>query len=148
MTKAELRRCKSLSARQLRRNSKCEAALQTEKKPVVRSLTKAELRHCKGLSERQLKRNSKCKVELQAEKKPAIRKVAVVKSLSKADQRRCKKMSYSQLVRNKDCAALLQRELIAGERTKHRSEPKRATKTHRKADTSRQSRQKGATHRS
>jgi len=71
----------------------------------------------------------------------------VVKSLSKADQRRCKKMSYSQLLRNKDCAALLQRELNAVERTAH-SGLKKATTKHRKADTSRQSRQKGARHRS
>jgi hypothetical protein len=56
-------------------------------------------------------------------------------------------MSYSQLLRNKDCAALLQRELNAVERTAH-SGPKKATTKHRKADTSRQSRQKGARHRS
>ena len=73
LTKAELRHCKGLTRRQLRRDSKCKAALQAEKKPVVQKpaqakpLSKAEQRRCQKMSYSQLLRNKACAAMLQRE---------------------------------------------------------------------------------
>lgn len=71
--KSELKRCKGLSQRQLKRNSKCQAALKAEKKAAARkaqpakSLSKAETRRCKKMSYSQLLRNKDCAALLQRE---------------------------------------------------------------------------------
>src|ERR1043165_8995142 len=58
-----LRWCKTLSHRQLRRNSKCTALMKQQQRQSHHELSRKEqktLRWCKTLSHRQLKRNSKC----------------------------------------------------------------------------------------
>jgi hypothetical protein len=73
LTKAELRRCKSLSHHQLRRNSKCQAALRseraakTENHHPAKAMSKAELRRCHRMSYRQLLQHKDCAELLQSE---------------------------------------------------------------------------------
>jgi hypothetical protein len=70
LTKAELRRCKSLSHHQLRRNSKCQAALRSERAArthPAKTMTKAELRRCHRMSYRQLLQHQDCAALLQSE---------------------------------------------------------------------------------
>src|SRR5690349_12072058 len=60
LTKAELRHCKSLTSRQLRRDGKCKAALQTEvkvRKSPAKVLSKTETRRCRTMTYHQLLRN-------------------------------------------------------------------------------------------
>jgi hypothetical protein len=73
LSKAELKRCKGLSSRELKRNSKCRTALQAEKKPSAhkskpaKSLSKAETRRCQKMNYQQLLKNADCAALLQRE---------------------------------------------------------------------------------
>lgn len=72
LTKAELRRCKSLTHRQLLRNRKCEAALRAARpdkadKHPAKAMSKAELRRCHKMTYRQLLSHRDCAAQLQRE---------------------------------------------------------------------------------
>jgi hypothetical protein len=74
LTKAELRRCKRLTHRQLLRNRKCEAALRTKEtktakadKHPAKAMSKAELRRCHNMNYRQLLSHRDCAAQLQRE---------------------------------------------------------------------------------
>lgn len=76
LTKAELRRCKALSHREIRRNGKCKAALQRDQKPTARkapavaAMSKAQTRRCRSMTYTQLLRNRECAALLQRELGP------------------------------------------------------------------------------
>lgn len=72
-SKAELKRCKGLTSRQLKHNSKCQTALKADKKSTkqkakpAKSLSKAEARRCQKMNYQQLLRHADCAALLQRE---------------------------------------------------------------------------------